>query len=145
MKLKRPILRYHGGKWRLAKWIISRFPQHRIYVEPFSGAASVLLQKPRCYAEVINDLDNELVNLFQVVRDSGHELISKLELTPFSRSEFLASYEQSNNPLEQARRTIVRSFQGFGSNAHGRLTGFRSNSNRSGTTPSHDWLIILSA
>lgn len=137
--MKRPILRYHGGKWRLAKWIISHFPQHRIYVEPFGGAASVLLQKERCYSEVYNDLDNEIVNLFKVARDNGKELVNKLELTPFAKEEFLLSYECSDDHLEQARRTVVRSFQGFGSNALGKLTGFRANTTRSGTTPSHDW------
>jgi DNA adenine methylase len=60
-------------------------------------------------------------------------------LTPFSRREFEISYERAADAVEQARRTIVRSFLGFGSNAHNRKTGFRANSNRSGTTPARDW------
>lgn len=137
----RPILRYHGGKWKLAAWIIKHFPMHRIYVEPFGGAASVLLQKPRSYAEVYNDLDGEIVNLFRVARDRGAELARVLELTPFSRAEYCCSFKCSEDPLEQARRTVMRSFMGFGSNvlARGIQSGFRSNSNRSGTTPAHDW------
>lgn len=135
----RPILRYHGGKWLLAKWIIENLPAHRTYVEPFGGAASVLLRKPRSYAEVYNDLDGEVVNLFRVVREHGDDLRQALELTPFARDEFVLSYQPSSDPLEQARRTVVRSFMGFGSNSHTQVTGFRSNGNRNGTTPAHDW------
>jgi len=137
--LRRPLLRYHGGKWLLAPWIISHFPPHRVYVEPFGGAASVLLRKPRSYAEVYNDLDAEIVNLFRVVRECGHQLSRAVELTPFSRDEFMLSYEPHQEPIEQARRTVVRSFMGFGSNSHNKATGFRANSNRSGTTPAHVW------
>lgn len=145
MTARRPALRWHGGKWKLAPWIIDHFPDHRIYVEPFGGAASVLLQKPRCYCEVYNDLDDWVVNLFRVLRDDAQAARLKhlLELTPFARSEFEVGRllgEAAGDPVELARRLIVRSFMGFGSNAHnGRSTGFRANSNRSGTTPAHDW------
>ena len=136
----RPLARYHGGKWKLADWIIGHFPAHHIYVEPFGGAASVLLKKERSYAEVYNDLDGEMVSLFRVARDQVGALASLLELTPFARDEFVLSYEKSPNSLEQARRTLARSFMGFGSAAAScQATGFRANSNRSGTTPAHDW------
>ena len=81
----RPILRYHGGKWLLAEWIIGHFHGHRVYTEPFGGAGSVLIQKPRSYGEVYNDLDGEIVNLFRMVRDRGDELRRLLQFTPFSR------------------------------------------------------------
>jgi DNA adenine methylase len=100
----------------------------------------VLLRKQRCYAEVYNDLDAEIVNLFRVVRDRGDELTKALYLTPFARDEFRETYRPSKDPVEQARRTIARSRMGFGSAAAcGAQTGFRSNSSRSGTTPAIDW------
>lgn len=137
----RPIVRYHGGKWRLAPWIISHFPTHRVYVEPFGGGGSVLLRKPRSYAEVYNDLDGDIVNLFRVARDDGERLALACELTPFGRAEFEESYLPADDPLERARRAIFRSFAGFGSAAAtGQSSGFRANSRRSGTSPAHDWM-----
>lgn len=145
---KRPLIRYHGGKWRLAPWIISHFPAHRVYVEPFGGGASVLLQKPRSYGEIYNDLDGEIVNLFRVVRDHGKELEQAIALTPFAREEFDLSFERTERPMEQARRTVIRSYMGFGSTLTRPVatdlekpmrTGFRADSNRSGTTPARDW------
>lgn len=143
----RPVLRWHGGKWKLAPWIIDHFPAHRIYVEPFGGAASVLVRKERAYAEIYNDLDEQVVGLFRVLRDreQSARLCELLRLTPFARSEFREAYEQTDDTVEASRRLIIRSYMGFGSNAHAsqakghRSTGFRANSNRSGTTPAADW------
>lgn len=148
-EIRRPVLRYHGGKFGpkggLADWIVGQLPDHRIYVEPFGGAASVLLRKPRAYAEVYNDLSDSVVNVFRVLRDPrlAADLRRSLALTPFARLEFEATYgPPPNNPVEWARMTIFRSMAGFGSAAGGNpkyKTGFRANSNRSGTTPAMDW------
>lgn len=82
------------------------------------------------------------VNLFRVLRSpSAPDLVRQLELTPFARDEFEASYETPIDEIDRARMLVVKSFMGFGSNAHNsaRRTGFRSNSKRSGTTPAKDW------
>ncbi|MGE0206162.1 MAG: DNA adenine methylase [Hyphomicrobiaceae bacterium] len=139
----RPALRWHGGKFRLAPWIIGHFPPHRVYVEPFGGAGSVLLRKARSYAEIYNDLDEGVVNLFRVLREpeQASRCIELLRLTPFARAEFDTAYELTDDPIERARRLVIRSFMGFGSDGHNERTrtGFRANSNRSNTTPAHDW------
>lgn len=109
---KRPLIRYHGGKWKLSDWVIANLPDHRVYVEPFSGAASVLLKKPRSTIEVINDKCSEITNLFAVVRDRGSELQRKLELTPYSRDEFDLSYLSTDDSVERARRLVVRASLG---------------------------------
>jgi DNA adenine methylase len=115
-------------------------PKHRVYIEPFGGAMSVLMRKLPAYAEVYNDLDGDVVNLFRVLRsDKASKLVEHIKLTPFARDEFIGAYEPTDDVVERARRLVIRSFMGFGSNGHNKATGFRASSNRSGTTPSHDW------
>lgn len=141
MQVERPVVRWHGGKWLLAPWIIEHFPAHDVYVEPFGGGGSVLMRKPRSYAEVWNDLDGDVVNLFRVLRGpDAHRLVDMMRLTPFAREGFEEAYQPTDDAVERARRLLIRAFQGFGSNGHARKTGFRANSNRSGTTPAHDWV-----
>lgn len=138
----RPLLRWLGGKFRLAPWIVSHFPEHRIYLEPFGGAGSVLLQKPRAYNEIYNDLDGELVNLFQVLRSSdAPELLRLLRLTPYARAEYWAAFESTEDPVERARRTVVRSHlaHGTGGARLDRPTGFRTDGASAGTNVAGEW------
>jgi len=112
---RRPPVRYVGGKWLLAEWIIGFFPPHDHYVEPFCGGASVLFRKYPSSIETINDLDGEIVNFFRVLRERPAELIESLELTPYAREELQVAWEPvPNNPVEQARRFYVRSAMAFG-------------------------------
>lgn len=138
----RPIMRYHGGKWRLASWVISHFPSHRVYVEPFGGAGSVLLRKPPSFAEIYNDIDGEVVNIFRVLRDpaTAADLRERCRLTAFARAEFELAYEHSDEPVERARRMLVRSWMGHGaSGVRKHRTGFRVNPHRQNTTATDDW------
>jgi DNA adenine methylase len=109
----RPVIRYYGGKWRLADWIISHFPKHNCYVEAFGGAGSVLIKKKPSRVEIYNDMNREIVNLFKVLRDKkkSDELRRLLSLTPYARDEYYDCYEKTEEPIEQARRTIVLAMQ----------------------------------
>ena len=108
------ILKYPGGKWRIADWIIGHFPEHKVYCEPFFGSGAVLFNKKPVYTETVNDMDGNIVNLFYVCREYPDELAQLIKLTPFARDEFKNCYEKSDNPIEQARRTLVRYHQSFG-------------------------------
>lgn len=146
--ITRPALRYHGAKFRLAKWVIRHFPPHSFYVEPFGGAAGVLLQKPRAYSEVYNDLDGDVTNFFRVLRDPVQrlELERAIALTPYARDEFVLAWEPTDDPIERARRTAVRAQMGFGSaGATSGQTGFRNDTKRAYGTAQHLWAEYPSA
>lgn len=129
--ITRPILKYYGGKFKLAPWIISHFPPHEVYLEPFGGAASVLLLKDPARYEIYNDLNNEVVNVFEVLRDETKALLLKhlLELTPYARTEWMRCFEPSTDKVEQARRTIVKSLLSVGNSQESNTPkGFRCHS-----------------
>ncbi|MCL2020922.1 MAG: DNA adenine methylase [Betaproteobacteria bacterium] len=140
----RSALRYFGGKWALAPWIIEHMPAHRVYVEPFGGAASVLLRKPRSKVEVYNELDDEIVGIFRVLQNpiQCRELIRKLRRTPYSRREFERAFEISTDPIERTRRAIVRCYMAF---HHSALFNFKKTTfanarhNRGGSSKSSEW------
>ncbi|WCK73164.1 DNA adenine methylase [Agrobacterium tumefaciens] len=117
-------MRWHGGKWRIAPWVIDHFPPHKVYVEPFGGAASVLLQKPRALSEIYNDLDQDLVRMFRIIRDQSDELTRAIALTPYARDEYRGLYEPVDDELEATRRFIVRSFMGMNSKGALAKSGF---------------------
>src|SRR6478609_10676336 len=100
----RPPVKWHGGKRYLASRIIEKFPSHRVYLEPFGGGASVLLNKPPVDVETYNDLDERITRLFRVLRDSGEEFVEQVRFIPYSQIEFEAAktYPPDASDLEKA-------------------------------------------
>lgn len=109
------LLKYPGAKNRLAPWIVSHIPPHKVYCEPFLGSGAVFLNKEPAYNEILNDIDDDIYNFFKVVREQSEELCRLIEATPYSRAEYSTAYmDESVSDLERARRFAVKCWQGFG-------------------------------
>lgn len=126
----KPILKYPGSKQNIASWIVLHMPPHVHYIEPFAGSLAAFFNKPPSAHEVVNDLDGRLVNMFRMVRGHGAELAALIEATPYARSEYYLSYEPSDDPLEDARRFLVRCWMAHGFKPYCR-TGWRNNGSQS--------------
>jgi DNA adenine methylase len=105
---------YYGGKYSHLDFILPLLPTHFThFCEPFGGSAAVLINRPPAPVETYNDLDGEVVNFFECLRDHGDELIRAIGLTPFSRQELVKALtpESGLSELERARRFFVRARQ----------------------------------
>ena len=114
MTLKQPI-KWHGGKYYLAPWIITSMPKHLHYVEPYFGGGSVLLQKVYAnVSEVVNDLNGELMNFWGALKDveAFEKLTRMAQASPLSEDLFNASlYKTSDDPIERAFLFFIRARQ----------------------------------
>jgi DNA adenine methylase len=100
---------YFGSKLRLAAKLHRDLPPHNCWVELFCGSAAMTLAKAAAPIEIINDLNDEIVNFFEQLRDDGDELLRKIELTPYARAELDLSRSNgtTTSRLERARRFFV--------------------------------------
>lgn len=102
---------YYGAKLRIASRIIKALPPHNAWVEAFCGSAAITLAKKPVPIEVINDIDGDIVNLFEQIRNNSNGLCRAVALTPYARGAFEDSRKGANGAsrLERARRFLVRS------------------------------------
>lgn len=117
------IFKYPGSKWAIAQWVVDHFPdgyERMIYLEPFAGSLAVFFNKAPSSVEVINDIDSDVVNLFRVLRERPEDMERMILLTPFSREEYDLAFEATEDPLEKARRFLVRANMGIGSRRCGK-------------------------
>ena len=122
------ILRYPGAKWSIASWVLSFFPQHHSYLEPFFGSGAVFFTKKRSNIETINDLDGEVVNLFECIRRDPERLAREVYYTPYSREVYEKAYEQTSetDPYIWAARMLIRCNMGYGFRTNGYRVGWKN-------------------
>ncbi|WP_302083014.1 DNA adenine methylase [Salinibaculum rarum] len=102
--------RWYGGKHSSIDFITQHLPHRETYIEPFAGSATVLLNRKPSNVEVLNDIDNELIRFFRVLREQPGKLVESLALTPFSRAELETAIETSASPTEQSDIELARAF-----------------------------------
>ncbi len=123
----KPPFPYYGAKQHIASWVARHLPSHEHYVEPFAGSLAVLLAKARSPQETINDLDEELMAFWRILRERPDELERACLLTPHARAEFLGSLTRDGtDDLERARRVWVQLTQGRGASTLITKRGWRN-------------------
>jgi len=135
---------YVGGKTNLSGWITDQLPDHEVYVEPFGGAAAILLNKDRSNVEVYNDLDGDIVQFFEVARDRPDELKEWVRRTPFSEElhqEYVQAFyngERPDDAIERAGRFMFLRYTQFAGKYEG-PSGFKRDTPRSAVGESTSW------
>ena len=106
----KPPFGYYGAKQRISTSILRQLPPHSCWVEAFCGSAAITFAKAPSPIEIINDLDGEIVNVFEQIRNNTYELCKAVALTPYAREEFYAARNESSgeSPLERARIFLVK-------------------------------------
>lgn len=135
------IAKYPGSKWSLANWIISYFPKHHSYLEPFLGSGAVLFNKARSNIETVNDLDGNVVNLFECIRKDPERLARSIYLTPYSREMYEKAFrEKPQDKFEAAFYFYIRLNMGHGFRTTGEKVGWKNDvQGRERSYASQDW------
>ena len=117
---------YYGSKQRLANSILKHMPPHHCWVELFGGALALTMAKKPAMIEIINDLDDNIVNVFQQIRDNGDELVKLIELTPYARTELTRARQtcDEDSNLERARKFLVQAMMSVNGVMAGNMGGF---------------------
>lgn len=121
------IMKYPGSKWSLAKWIISFFPEHHSYLEPFFGSGAVLFNKPRSNIETVNDLDGNVVNLFEWIRRDPERLAHEIYYTPYARQIYDEAFAlMPEDSFAKAVNFYIRLNMGHGFRTNGEKVGWKN-------------------
>lgn len=121
------VIKYPGSKWGLADWITDFFPPHHSYLEPFFGSGAVLFNKPRSHIETVNDLDGQVVNLFDWIRKDPERLAHEIYWTPYSRKVYDDAFSvDPKDSLENAVNFYIRLNMGHGFRTNGDKVGWKN-------------------
>ena len=121
------VMKYPGSKWSIADWIIGFFPDHHSYLEPFCGSGAVLFNKPRSNIETVNDLDGNVVNLFEWIRKDPERLAHEIYYTPYARQIYNEAFKEvPEDSFEKAVNFYIRLNMGYGFRTNGEKVGWKN-------------------
>lgn len=123
------MFKYPGAKWSLAPWIVSHFPDYHSYLEPFFGSGGVFFTKERSAIETVNDLDGEVVNLFEWIRRDPERLAHEIYWTPYARQIYdgaWAAQYTERDPFKRAVNFYIRMMMGHGFRTTGEKVGWKN-------------------
>ena len=86
--MKRTPVSFYGGKSKMLKNILPNIPSHKIYVEPYFGGGAVFFAKGTSFLEVINDIDHNVLNFYQIMKTNFNALLQEIELSLFDENAF---------------------------------------------------------
>lgn len=113
--IKLPLRRY-GAKFYLAEWIISHFPEHQTYIEPFCGSGAVFFAKDPAQAEILNDIEGRIISAFETMRSRPFELAAMLWATPYAQKNWRDLADKSE--IEKAALYIASTQQFYAGATH---------------------------
>ena len=136
------IMKYPGSKWSMAKRIINLFPEHHSYLEPFFGSGAVLFNKPRSNIETVNDLDGNVVNLFEWIKKDPEQLAHEIYYTPYARQTYEDAFSAvPEDGLEKAVNFYIRLNMGHGFRTNGEKVGWKNDvQGREKAYAAQDWV-----
>lgn len=123
------VIKYPGAKWGVAPWVISHFPEHRSYLEPFFGSGAVLFTKSRSAIETVSDIDGEIVNLFEWIKIDPERLAHEIYFTPYARAEYDRAWAEQYTEKDSFKRAVnfyIRMMQGHGFRTTGEKVGWKN-------------------
>lgn len=137
-------MKYPGSKWGLARWIINFFPEHHSYLEPFFGSGAVLFNKPRSNIETVNDLDGNVVNLFEWIKRDPERLAYEIYYTPYARQVYEDAFAaEPEDSLQKAVNFYIRLNMGHGFRTNGEKVGWKNDvQGREKAYAAQDWCNI---
>lgn len=123
------VIKYPGAKWALANWIIEHFPPHHSYLEPFFGSGAVLFTKNRSPIETVNDLDDDVINLFEWIRTDPERLANAIHWTPYAREVYDRAWAAQYTETDSFQRAVdfyARMMMGHGFRTTGEKVGWKN-------------------
>lgn len=121
-------MKYPGSKWNIAKQLADLIPAHHSYVEPFAGSLALLFHKPPSDIETINDLDNDVTNLFSCIQEDAEKLARLIMTTPYSRQMYDDAFKDTPikaDRYHKACQFLIKCWQGHGFRTNGYKVGWK--------------------